>query len=96
MHSLFVYLFKGEHFFSSERAFTTSALAIGMTIGHWFFLIYPAKRHSDSNQHEESLKEEIKQDLKEGSAFNKLMLVIYALCIISVIVVIVLSFMGYL
>lgn len=70
------------------------ALAVGMSIGHWIDLFYPPRQ--DSPKEKKSIKQYFEMYVINGSFFNRLLLVIYALSVIAVIVVIWLSIIGYL
>lgn len=97
--SIIGFLFKDESLMSldSERVLLALASAIGVSIvkwiGSWVESISPPKERSDSKK---TLKEYINQYVTKGSSFNKLMIIIYTLAIISVVLVISLYIIGYL
>lgn len=91
--SLLSYFFKGRLLTSSEVDGYIVAGAIGLSIAHWFNLLYPSKPPSDSNKQRKSLKEYVKQYVTDGTPFNKLMIMIYSFCIIIVIVFIILGYL---
>lgn len=59
--------------------------AIGLTIAYWIELLYPPKPPEDPEKKQTSLKEDIKRYTIDGSPFNRVVVIVYALCFLSII-----------
>ena len=84
---------KGDFKITTEWGYQALATAISLTILRWLDLYYPRK---DPNKRKKSFKEYLKQYVLKGTRFNRIVLMVYTMCVLLVITIIGLTFAGVL